>query len=241
MAAKRSFGTTLTYNGAVIAKLTQIGGVKITRESFDSTTHQSTDGFREYLPGLADAGEVPISGLMDYTDTAGQLAMAADAVADPAVLRTCVITAPTATGLTWTFSAFLSEFQLLDGPMDGLIPFSASLKISGKPTLGTATSAGLTTPFFTVNNSGVIAPVAAQATTEYVVTFLTGVTSVVITPTATAGVITITANGVTQTVATGVAASAIALGAAGSITNATITVTETGKAPKVYTLHLTRA
>ncbi|WP_425291261.1 hypothetical protein [Dehalococcoides mccartyi] len=42
-------------------------------------------------------------------------------------------------------------------------------------------------------------------------------------------------------VATGIASSAITLGAAGSVTVITIVVTETGKAPKTYTIYLSRA
>lgn len=237
MSAQKGFGTTFSYNGATVAKLTSIGGVEITRESYDSTTHQSADGFREFLPGLADAGEVAIVGLLDATDTAGQIAMETDAVANPPVLRTCIITPPSATGLSWTFSAFISKFKLLDGPMDGLIPFSASVKISGKPALATAVSAGLTTTFFAISESAVILPAPAQAVLEYAATVLTGVTSVTVTPIATAGVITVNGN----VVATGVASSAIALGAAGSLTKITIVVTETNKAPKTYTIWLTRA
>ncbi len=237
MAAKKGFGTTFTYNGATVAKLTSIGGVEITRESYDATTHQSTGGAREFLPGLYDAGEVAIVGLLDYTDTAGQIAMAADSVADPAVLRTCVITPPAATGLSWTFEAFISKFKLLDGPMDGLMPFTASVKISGVPVLATAVSTGLTTTFFAISGSAVVLPAPATATLDYAATVLTAVASVTVTPIAAAGVITVNGN----VVASGAASSAITLGAAGSLNKIVIVVTEANKAPKTYTIWLTRA
>jgi hypothetical protein len=98
-------------------------------------------------------------------------------------------------------------------------------------------SAGLTTPFFVVSSSLDVVPAKAQNTLVYVVNVATATASVTVTPTAAAGVIEV--NGVV--VATGVASGSIALGAAGSITRATITVTETGKAPKEYTIDIVRA
>lgn len=234
-----AFGTTFTWNSVVVGGLTAINGIKVKTNFIDVTTHASANNYMEFLPGLLQADNVTLEGQFEYTDTTGQHALLSDQ--NSKTSRTGLITFPAATGATWTFTGYVEETEIGNAPLDGKIPFSASIRITGKPAFAVATSAGLTTPFFTVNNSGVIAPTAAQATTEYVVTYLTAVTSTTITPTASAGVITITANGVTQTVSSGVASSAITLGSAGSITNATITVTETNKAPKIYTLHLTRA
>ncbi len=82
-----------------------------------------------------------------------------------------------------------------------------------------------------------IVPAPAQTTYDYVATVLTGVSSVTVTPTATAGVITV--NG--TVVATGQASGAIALGAAGSVTTVTIVVTESAKVAKTYTVRVARA
>ena len=234
-----AFGTTIAWNSQTVAGLTAINGVELSADMLDVTTHQSANFYKEFIPGLLDAGEVSLEGQFDYTDVNGQQAMLTDF--NNRTSRTAVITFPASTGTTWTLTGYISKIKVGDAPIDGKIPFTASIKPTGKPTFAVATSAGLTTPFFTVSNSGVIVPTAAQATLEYTINWLTGVTSFTITPTAAAGVITVTANGASQVVASGNASSAIALGSAGSMINMTVVVQETAKAPKTYLMHCVRA
>lgn len=236
-AAKGAFGTTLTWNSQTVAELTNIGGVEISVDMIDVTSHQSTSGLREFIAGLADPGEVPIEGNFKYDDTNGQIAMVTDAVAKTS--RAVVITFPDSLGV-WSFTAYISKIKVGDNAIDGKIPFSASLKITGVPTLTVTASNNLSG--LTVSGVGtVLVPTFAATTYAYVVNIATGVSSVTITPTAAAGVITITANGASQVVASGNPSSAITLGAAGSVTTATVVVQESGKTAKTYTLYLARA
>ena len=238
--AKATFGTTLTRNGNVVGSLTSIGGVELTQEFEDGTTHESADAFREKVGTVFDAGNVPIEGYFEPGDADGQLGLMADMAAR--TLQTFVMTFPAELATTWTFTALITKWKIGDAPIDGLLPFEAELEISGKPVLAVTASTGLTTPFFTVSGAGtLIVPAAAGAVYTYVADIGTAITSVTITPTATAGVITITANGTSQVVTSGAASSAITLGAAGSIVTATISVKEAGKVAKTYTVHLTRA
>ena len=233
--ANASFGTSITIDGAAIAELTNIGGVDISMDTIDVTNHDSPDGYREHIAGLIDAGEIPIEGNF-YPGDAGQVALLT--ALNSRAVKPFVITFPASVGAAWSFNALVTGFMAADAPVEGVLPFSASLKITGKPTLAITASTGLTTPFFAVSGAGtVIVPAASGSVYEYVVNIATAITSVTITPTATAGVITVNGN----TVATGVASSAIALGAAGSITEAVIIVQETGKTAKTYTLQLVRA
>jgi hypothetical protein len=238
--SKSAFGTTLSRAGNTIARLTNIGLPEISLETLDVTSHQSDYGFKEYIGSLLDGGEVSIEGFYSANDTNGQIALLTDMINK--TLQDFVITLPDAVATTFTFKALVTKYKIGDAPVDGAIPFSAGLKISGKPVLGVTASTGLTTPFFTVSGAGtLIVPAASGSVYNYTVNIANSVASVTITPTATAGVITITANGASQVVTSGQPSTAIALGAAGSITVATITVQETGKAAKVYTLDLTRA
>jgi hypothetical protein len=228
------YSATFTWNGVAVAGLTKIGGLKIHVDAVEGTTHQSPSAHKEYFPGLVDVGDVTIEGFYDYADSPGQLAMVADAKAR--TVRTGVITFPASLAAAWTFSGFLTDCQPADFSVDGLIPFTATIKVTGVANLGLTTSTGLTTPFFALNNSAVISPAPSGSVYDYVATVLTGITSIVVTPTATAGVITVNGN----VVASGVAASAIALGSAGSITIITIVVTETNKIPKTYVIRVDR-
>jgi predicted secreted protein len=233
--ANAAFGTTLTISSTAIAELTNIGGVDISMDTIDVTNHDSPDAYREFIGGLIDAGEVPVEGNF-YPGDVGQVALLT--ALNSRTTAAFVITFPAAVGANWNFNALVTGFKAADAPVDGQLPFSATLKISGKPTLNITASTGLTTPFFTVSGAGtLIVPAASGSVYDYVVNIATGVSSVTITPTASAGTITVNGN----TVTSGQASSAIALGAAGSVTTATIVVQETNKTPKTYTLRLTRA
>lgn len=236
MPGTHAFGTTFSWNSAVIAGLTAINGIELSVDTIDVTTHQSANYYKEILPGLIDPGEVSIEGQFEFTDVSGQQAMLSDLNSRTA--RTGVITFPSSTGSTWTFQGYITNLKIGDAPIDDKIPFSATIKPTGKPVFAVATSTGLSA--LAISNSAVLAPAFAAGTTDYVASVLTGIASVTITPTASAGTITIMANGASQAVASGTASSAIVLGSAVSVTIVTITVQETNKAPKVYTIRINR-
>jgi hypothetical protein len=102
-------------------------------------------------------------------------------------------------------------------------------------------SDGLTTTFFSVTGSAgasAITPAAAQATLEYNVTLAAGSTTYYITPIAVAGVIkVIDSLGAEQTVISGANSTAITATANG-VQTVYISVKETGKVAKIYTLHV---
>jgi predicted secreted protein len=233
--ANAAYGTTITRDGNAIAELTSIGGVEISMDAIDVTSHDSTAAYREFVGGLLDAGEVALAGNFYPGDTNGQAALLTDM--ETRATQDFVITLPSAMATTWTFSALVTKFKAGEAPHDDKVPFEATLKISGQPTLSITASTGLTSPYFVISESAVITPDPAGDTYTYVATVLTDVGSVTVTPTATSGTITVDGN----TVATNEESSAITLGAAGSVTEITIVVTETNKTPKTYTVYLSRA
>lgn len=228
-------GSSFVWNGVTVASIDTINGVEISLDLLESTVFGTPDNYKTQVPGLLDAGEVVISGFLTESDTTGQLAMVTDMNAR--TLRTASVNLPASTGCAWSFSAYITKLKIAPDKVNGLVPFSASIKPQGKPTFSTTVSTGLTTPFFSISNSAVVIPAASGSVYTYTASVLTAVTSVTVTPTATAGTITVNGN----TVATGVPSSAIVLGSAGSVTPITIVVTETNKAPKTYTIYLARA
>lgn len=233
--AYNTFGLVLAKAGTAIAQVRLTGGPKLKAESIETTNHDSTGGYEEAIQGIRRSGEVTMEGIFKPADTNGQIALITDFNAG--TISAYTITFPTATGTVWSFNAFVASFELDDAPINGVMGFKASLKVTGKPTLTVAASAGLTNPFFSIDESAVLTPAAAGDVYDYVATVLVDVTSVKVTPTATAGTITVNGN----TVGTGVASGSIALGAAGTNTTITIVVTETGKSPKTYTIRVARA
>jgi hypothetical protein len=235
--ATNGFGASITRDGNTIAELTSIGGVSIKRDMIDVTTHQSPSGYEEVLPGIIRTGNVPLEGNFYPGDASGQIGLQSDL--DAGTLQSFVTSLPGSTGTTLIFTAYVEEFSVGKADVNGIIPFSASLKISGKPTLGITLSNAITA--MTLSGSGTINPVWAAAVYDYVYPVLTGVASITLTPTFAAGVCTITCGTQVQTVATTVASSAITLDGAASITTITVNIKETGKAARNYTIKVSRA
>lgn len=229
LSAKLGKGSTITWDGTRVYDVKKIGDIPLENSEVEVTDLDSLA--KEFIAGIKDYGTLSIEGNWVATDP-GQVKLQADGVSG--TLRTCSVFIASFAA-TFTFTAFIKSFKFAASTVDGVLPFTADLRISGA--VNAVPSAGLTTTFFAISESAVIVPAPANAVYEYVADVLTGVTSVTITPVATAGVITVNGN----TVATGVPSSAIVLGAAGSITTATIKVKETGKSEVVYTIHIVRA
>lgn len=236
--AVRSYGAVLKRNGHIVGEITQIGDLEIKQDTEDVTSHQSLARYKERISTILDGGDVKLEGNFLPGDTDGQIGIKTDM--ELGALQAFTIDFPPAMGAQWAFNANVTSWKIPALPVDKSVKWEATLEISGQPVLSVTASAGLTGAFFAVT-TGTIIPAASDAVYNYVVDIATGETSVTITPTAAAGVITITANGASQVVTSGAASSAITLGAAGSVTVATISVKETGKIAKVYTLNLARA
>lgn len=229
-----ALGVLLKRDGNTIAELTKIGPVGKTRKTIDCTNMNTAGGYEEFIGGMRSGGVVAIEGNFIAGDTNGQMGLQTDF--DGETAQDFVVTFPAAITATWTFSGVVTKFQT-DFAVNNKIPFTAEIQVSGQPVLAVTASAGLTTTFFAVSGGAVVSPTPAADQYEYVATVLTAVTSVTVTPIATAGVIKV--NG--TVVISGVASTAIALGAAGSVTDITITVTETGKVATTYVIHVARA
>ena len=72
MAKTRALGTTITFNSQPIGALTSIGEITPDSEELDATTLDSTGGYREFLQGFKDSGELTLSGYYNKTDLGQQ-------------------------------------------------------------------------------------------------------------------------------------------------------------------------
>lgn len=128
MAGTFAHGTVLTL-GAVIANLTSINGPSASADTIDVTTHDSPDGYREFIGGLRDGGEVAIEG---YVSTLAEITALTDLLDSGEVTTGSTIDFPTDPGVTATFGSIVTAFEP-SAPHDGAIGFSATLKVTGKP------------------------------------------------------------------------------------------------------------
>lgn len=134
MSAERNLGTTLTKTKSgvestdlVVADLTSIGEIGVESEEIDVTTLDSTGGFREFIAGSKDAGEVAISGIIKSESAMETLL----ALANSQEVEEWTV--ETDSGSTWVFDAFVKSFKEGEASVDGVRTFSMTLRISGEP------------------------------------------------------------------------------------------------------------
>lgn len=240
--AKHTYGTTLKRGANAIAEVKSITGPELSLNAIDATHLTSPDTFKEFVGGLRDGGEVSIEGNFYPGDTNGQAGLYDDLI--NATLQSFTITFPTAMATTWTFSGLVTKFKT-DAPLDDVVPFSATIKISGKPALNITLSTGMSGWSGIEENGGAAlteVPGFAIDVFEYACTVNTASTYVKMTPTAAGHTITIYNHfdGASQTVASGAQSGELDLDAADSVTQIDVTVQESGKVAKVYTFYIVR-
>ena len=135
MGATRTMGTTLTKKQSgnettdlTIANLTSIGEIGVESEEIDATDLDSPNGYKEFIAGSKDAGEVSLSG--NIKNEANVEAMLA--LAESQSIEGWEVKYPS--GATWSFKGFVKSFKDGEKSTDGLATFSAAIRISGKPT-----------------------------------------------------------------------------------------------------------
>lgn len=123
MAKTKSFGTALTVGGTAIGGLVSINLTGQDRNFPDATSHDSSGGFIEVVPGLKNPGSCDIEYQFDASD-AGQdvLRAGSDSV------QACVVTLPN--GKTVSFNAYIGVPSLAV-PIDDIVTQSCTLKLSG--------------------------------------------------------------------------------------------------------------
>ena len=132
MAGLSAYGTIFTLGSTgstgVIGNLTNISGPGISADTIDVTSHDSTGAYRQFVAGLIDGGEISLEGNL-VTAAAGNAFMTA---INARSTTACSVIFPTIG--KWAFAAVPTAFET-QTPHDGKIGFTASVKVTGKPTL----------------------------------------------------------------------------------------------------------
>jgi predicted secreted protein len=234
--AQTSFGVSLLQGVVPVAEITSLTPPSFNSETIDVTNHDSVGRMAEFIGGMRSSDDVKIT--CNYiVDDPGQVLLLADQA--DGLVHAFTINFPTAWGASFDFSAVVLKCAVSPFTAKGdAVQLETTLKISGSVTLSTTASAGLTTPFFVLSPAGIDVPVASATPGTYINDQLDEATAVTVTPTAdNDGVIEV--NG--KVVLSGEASGTITLGAKGTVTTITITVKETGKGPKTYTILVARA
>ena len=131
MAATRSQGTTLKFtpeNGTqvTVGRLSSVGEIAPEAEELDVTTLDSAGGYREFIQGFRDSGELEISGFHDGGDE-GQKALRT--AFESGASGRFEVAFPD--GASVNFSGFVKGHSIGSAEVDGAIGFGAVIRISG--------------------------------------------------------------------------------------------------------------
>lgn len=135
MAATKSQGTTLKFTPAggsqvAVGRLSSVGEIQSDSDELDVTTLESEGGYREYIQGLRDCGEVELTGYHDAGD-AGQKAIR-NAYAGG---KSGAFLVEFPDGSKVNFSGFVKSHTIGSAEVDGAIGFGAVVRISGPVTV----------------------------------------------------------------------------------------------------------
>lgn len=108
-----------------VAEVKNVTPPGISRDLPDATHMQSPDGYREFILGLKDGGEISLE--LNFTEASVATMMAEFAKSE---MSQCRIVLPT--GATWEATVGLSGFESED-PVDDIVTATATFKVSGKP------------------------------------------------------------------------------------------------------------
>lgn len=232
-----AFGTVLLWNYCKVVELSNISGPNQSAATIDVTSHDSDDGYDEFVAGIRSGGEVSLEGNLISSDTNGQIAFHTDI--QGGTKRTAYIVLPMAIGQAMTFSAMAKGFSC-SYPYNDKLSLSGSVQISGKPTLLTTQSTGISAlSGIEETDTTALSLNEAVAAGTYSYTCSVDTSSSWVKLTVTAASHSIYVNGTSQTTAE--QGGEVALGAAGTTTNITIVVFESSKSPRIYNLAVTRA
>lgn len=129
--ASNAMGTKLSKGSTAVAGLKSIAGLEISAESIETTALDTTGGYKTFIAGAKDAGEVKLTGffLADAFDT-----MHTDFEAGTNVAYTIEFPDKvTTTGSKWAFNAVITKLST-GADVGGAVSFEATLKVSGQPT-----------------------------------------------------------------------------------------------------------
>jgi predicted secreted protein len=139
MAKIKSFGAKLYLNGVSVGGLTDISASGTDVNFVDTTSHDTSGGFRTFVSGLKDGGTLDVTGKYNYAD-AGQ----DEWKAEEGIKHPFYIVLSDSSGMT--FDAIVGGFQT-SNPLDDAVEFSGSAKITGvvSPVFPTITVTGTLT------------------------------------------------------------------------------------------------
>lgn len=139
--ALSAFGTLLKIGDGggtevftTIAEVTDLSGPGLEMDTIEATSHSSTAGWKEYVAGLLNAGEVGFS--VNFIPTNATQSYSSGLIRDMVnrTARHFQLVFPNVGNTTWAFTALVTGFEPSE-PIDDVLKADITLTITGQPTL----------------------------------------------------------------------------------------------------------
>jgi predicted secreted protein len=115
-----------------IAEIIEVKPPNSSRDAIQVSSHGSSDGYHEYLPGMRDGGEIPVTANWLPTNaTQDQTTGVLESFNDDSIHNWKWIAPDTL--VTCSFAGFLTAFEP-DTPLTEQGKLSFTIKVTGKPT-----------------------------------------------------------------------------------------------------------
>jgi predicted secreted protein len=132
--ATHAYGVVLKQGEITVGAVTNISGPALKADQIDVTAHDSPDGYREYIQGLKDGGEIALE-MVFVPDDSGQEALAA--AFEAGTVDSYTIEYPDEWG--WSFDAIVTAYEVTS-PLTDQLGCNVTLKVSGRPLLAEVVS-----------------------------------------------------------------------------------------------------
>jgi predicted secreted protein len=126
-------GTVFTWNSATVAGVTDLSGPAVENELIEVTNFGSTGGYREYIAGPKDNGEISITINYDPTDSSHNATTGLVADANTGTSRAWSINW-SGTGTSWSGNGIVTSFEP-GGSFEDALTAEVTIKPTGQPTL----------------------------------------------------------------------------------------------------------
>ena len=119
-----------------VAEVTEITALDMSRDDIEVTSHDSADGYKEFLPGMRDGGEVTIKANWIPADGTHDGSTGLLEQWDDDTTHNYELLLPDTT-TKWAFTGFLTGYKN-DTPLEEQSTLECKIKLTGKPVLTTS-------------------------------------------------------------------------------------------------------
>lgn len=131
---QRGDGASPTENFTTIAEVTNLSGPSLSSEPLDVTHHGSPSGWREFIGGLKDGGEITAEANYIPADPTQDGATGVLKALKAQSIDNYKLIFPDSANTEFLFAALVTGFEP-SAPVDGKLAKSTTFKITGSPTL----------------------------------------------------------------------------------------------------------